>query len=395
MYGLYVPLFFRCQSKNERSLVSIRVIDRFFEDTKDQNFRNFEKSINRQHIDPTMNTTTRIEVLQLSFSDKELYAQSRKRTGYNVFLSWYVIQFKQLDYHTRKEACIDAGVHSRESYEESENDSVISSPSASYHDIMRMAVRRWRSMGSELRGAWNERAELVNGLPCLGGFEKVPDYIHSDVITGTLNQDYFRFQRMMKGGIRRNYNMMNRNKMKNFGMERFVLGLQVFRNFFMSDLLKFTFFGPHLCFLRKHELVSKTASSSLVHIHSRKRLVSLFTKNELCAFEVADGEMMLSCAGKMVVIDTDTGLETFGYVLDEEEDGKYINVQLANLVTFRCKRPEYLVDMGSWLFDCNDVKYKIKHYMPIRLRMLKSGNCQITFNQFKLSNQNSNKIICF
>ena len=341
-----------------------------------------------------MNEINRIQILQLPFSEKELYAQSRKATSYSTYLSWFVIQFRQLDDKTRKRVCIQSGVHREEEYMGAEDDSVISNPVVSYHQIMKMGVMRWRGMSRELKCGWKERAEMVNSLPILGRYTQPPEHLIGTldtVVVITLNQEFNRFAQSVKISLRRSYKNKNYSAVKSFGMERVTIGYQIFKSFFISHLLTTTFFGPSLCFLRGYEIVAKCSSSTLIHLHSRRRIIELFTENELCAFEYMDGDETITVAAKIILNDLATGKEIYGYVVDEY--GSNIDCKLADGSEFKCKRPDYLVDMGSWLFyPDDDNKYKVIHYSPIRIRLLKSGNCQMTYNRFKLRDKSTNII---
>ena len=124
------------------------------------------------------------------------------------------------------------------------------------------------------------------------------------------------------------------NAVKKFRMEQFMLGNQVFKSIFLSFLLKSTFFGPNLSFLKGYEVVVKNATCTIVHIHSRRRLIQLFTKNELYPFEYMDGDIVITSAWKLILIDRVTGKETFGYIVDECD---VITVKVANGESFSCR----------------------------------------------------------
>ena len=345
-----------------------------------------------------MNSNDRYAILQLPFSEKELYAPSRNKNGYTTYLSWYVIQFNELGDKTKKSVCSNGVIVGREGMEGNadDNDSVQSEEKIAYYEIMKLAVAKWRKMTPELKNSWKERADLVNSLPLLGKFETIPEHINpiqDSVILETLNQEFTRFQGIIKKSLMRTYKNKKMTSIKTFGLEKVVILDQVFKTLFLSHLLKTTFFGPSLSFLRKYEVVMKTNKTAIIYINSRKRMIELFSKNELCPFEIIEGDILITVAAKIILSEINTGKEIYGYVNDEESYDMNIQCILADGTIFTCRRPEYDIDQGIWNYF-NDDKYTIVQYNPIRIRIVASGSCQMTYNRFKLNNRRNN-IICF
>ena len=73
-----------------------------------------------------MNANDCFEILQLPFTEKELYATLQNKTGYHVYLSWFVIQFNQQDYNTKKEVCIRHAIVDKSEYKKYKTNSVVS-----------------------------------------------------------------------------------------------------------------------------------------------------------------------------------------------------------------------------------------------------------------------------
>ena len=96
---------------------------------------------------------------------------------------------------------------------------------------MKLAVDKWGEMTPELKNAWKERSELVNSLLLLGKFESIPEHIipiQETVILETLNQEFTRFQRLIKRSLLRTYKNKKLSSIKTFGLEKVVIMDQVF-----------------------------------------------------------------------------------------------------------------------------------------------------------------------
>ena len=137
----------------------------------------------------------------------------------------------------------------------------------------------------------------------------------------------------------------------------------------------------------------KSNKSVIIHIHSKKQMIELFSKNELCPFEIIEGDIVITVAPKIILREVISGKEIYGYVADEDNYDMNIQCILADGTSFTCRRPEYDMKMGIWEYF-NDDKYNILQYNPIRIRIVTSGSCQMTYNRFKLRNR-SNNIISF
>ena len=99
----------------------------------------------------------------------------------------------------------------------------------------------------------------------------------------------------------------------------------------------------------------------------------------------------------MSVVDCATGLVGIGYVLDENRNGKQLEVMLENNKRIVFESGPKLRDDGVW--ECgqlgstinlnNDEQYRIIGYDPIRLKIHLSGWLHITYNHIVLSLDNS------
>ena len=341
-----------------------------------------------------MYNSSRRKILGLDYSDKELYSRNRNKTGYNIYVSFYFSDFKGLDYETKKSVLCDAEIHDISEYDLHEEDSVVSVPLATTIDVMRIAARKWREMPADTKNAWKERAELVNNLPIYGAFVSIPNHvikIQEDVIKKSLTQDFDRFTATIKNAIRKKTKITESLKQKQFGKERFILGVQVFRSFLLTHLLNVTMFGTNYCFLNDHEIVHRSKGTIIAHIASKDRMVELFTFNEVCPFEFGNSSGLNTCSAKISVLDTNSLQEGIGYVLEEDRVANSFTVLLECGKKFDINIPFYDSDLGSWQLTGND-EYKMLQYWPIRIKLLiKSGYCHMTFNKYILSTDNSNE----
>jgi RNase P/RNase MRP subunit p29 len=125
-------------------------------------------------------------------------------------------------------------------------------------------------------------------------------------------------------------------KEKTFGKERFELGSQLFRSFFLNYLLKLTFFGCNFSKLHQNEIVYRTNKAVVVHISSHQWIVELFTHNGVCVFEFSSDEgekKRISCGGKVVLKQNhERYKESIGYVLKEDVGKLSIKTEIGDVV---------------------------------------------------------------
>ena len=273
-----------------------------------------------------MNQQSLDSIINLAPSQKELNAQNRSKTGYNIFVSWFFFDYNRLNGDQKKEMLIRNGIHEAEEYQIAEEDSVITMPSASSADTMRLAASHWRCSSIDIKDAWKERATIINKLPIRGVFTKVPKEVRNivhDAIKVSLTQELNRLVTFMHCAIRKRSKITDSVLVKKFGKETVKLGIQIYRSFYLNHILQITMFGLNLSHVSNSEIVYKTDKVTVVHIHSKKRLLDLFTINDVCPFMMNDekNSRVITCAGKVSVCDCNTNKEIVGYVLDEEVIG--------------------------------------------------------------------------
>ena len=341
-----------------------------------------------------MNQTSQHQILSLQQSTKEIHAKNRKKNGYNVYMSWCFIEFNELDYEQKKDRLVEARIRTSYEYEEyEENISIASEPDATTVDILRLAARNWRYMSDDLKDAWRERATIINQLPIIGAFASIPQNIinnKDELVLISLTKEFSRFASTMHRVLKSSPCVVEGKKYKRFGKEVVLLGSQLFRNFFLNHLLQVTFFGSNYSSLFDHEIVHRTKATVIIHIASKARMVDIFECNQVRPFEYKkdnDETTIHTCSGKVILKEKNSEKDDVGYIMEEDRYDGTIVILMESGRECRMKRPVYDRLLRSWdVSHCNDDKYEIIEYNPIRIKVFKSGNCQMTLNKFKLSN---------
>lgn len=100
----------------------------------------------------------------------------------------------------------------------------------------------------------------------------------------------------------------------------------------------------------------------------------IFTLNGVCPFTCHDNKrnQLYCCGGKVSVQELSSGREGIGILLEISES---ITIQ----------KPRYIVEDGTWDYN-HSVNHlnKITQYDPIRIRIIKTGNCSLVMNRFIL-----------
>ena len=331
-----------------------------------------------------MNKKERSIVLSLRFSDKELHSRSRNKSGHNVFVPWFYSDFKQLGTSEKQGMIVEYGVCDIEYFDvDPKYADVCSVPEISSTQISRLCGKYWRGLDYSTKDAWNERAGLVNDLPAVGAFESVPEHLQpqlEQVVVQSLTVEFARFASVIKKAVRYKALVVENKRVKQFANERFELGLQVFRSFFVSHLLLCTFFGnTNYCSLKPYEIVHRK-DVVVVHVFSSNRIRELFTLNNVFPFEYVDGSNHYIVAGKVYLVHKVTGKECLGCIVDD--DGcSMLNVTLESGLNLKVPRPVFNNKDRSWHLPHND-EYDVVQVDPIRIKIMQSGNFHITMNRF-------------
>ena len=213
-----------------------------------------------------MNDRSAVEIQSLPLTTKERQHKSRKRHGYHVYLSFFFLDFKQLEYEQKKQRMEESHIWSRlDTNYSSDEDSVMTPKQPQPHEIMRLASRHWNRVDASIQGAWRSRASMLNARPPNdGSFEAIPAAIAipsiEENVRVSLTLEWQRFAADLKRAIR--LNSMRQYKYSaniyRFGDEIVVLQSQIYRSFFMSHLLKLTIFGsPLYSALSNHKIAHR------------------------------------------------------------------------------------------------------------------------------------------
>ena len=355
-----------------------------------------------------MNSTIE-SILNRPFSEKEEASTYRAYTGYSVFCMCFFLDFRKLSKHEQACQMTDSSIHDTLDYERHDaRPHIYDRPTATVKQLHKLCGYKWNRMKRvrpELIQAWKERALEVNLLPVLGKVDKFDNVVvpHS-LLLNCINAESERMRSFFRSALlsyRKERRQKTVLKKHTFHKEKFEEGTQVFRTVYFNLLLSNFLLGPDLSFLRCHEVIHRSAKLRIVHIASRKRMVELFSLKNVSYFEIFDDEKLeiQSAAGQMSVVDVATGLVGIGYVLDENRNGKQLEVMLENNKRIVFESGPKLRDDGVW--ECgqlgspllnNDEQYRIMDYNPIRLKIHLSGWLHITYNHIVLS-LNNTKII--
>ena len=236
-----------------------------------------------------MNETTRHSILTLPHSSTELQSKNRKKTGYSTFVSAFVAEFNKLSFDEKKERLLDNNIHSSDGYDRHERaPRVFDAPVATAMDKNRLAAKSWRRLDNDLKKGWRERAELVNKLPILGEIQTLPSQITEQEVLASVNMELAKFVTLMHNSVRRGSRIVDSVKWKTFGNEKLIVRSKIFRSLFLNHLLKLTFFGVNFSLVKEDEIVWKRKNTTVIHIHSKDRMVELFERGRVCSFLAND-----------------------------------------------------------------------------------------------------------
>ena len=318
---------------------------------------------------------------------KQIEGTKRKLNGYNVYLGRFFADFRRVNEDEKKRLLCAAGIHDMRDYVASDEDSVVTKPSANNIDIIRLAALRWRHTVDDVKEAWKLKAGEINRLPILGVFTCIPKVVTDDGIAEMLSQEHNRFIRVINNTFRSRQTVKDSTVIKSFGNEKVLLGANVYKSIFINHLLKLIFFGSNYSIFAKGEVVHRYAKSIIVHISSMERIIRIFRKNGKSAFSMEmDCGQEYSCAGKVVVWHIANGKQGIEYIINSRtmlmESGERVPMSSIRL-------PMYDKDEGRWMinldYDDSNALYSVIEYNPIRMKICESGNCQIAYNVILLS----------
>lgn len=268
-------------------------------------------------------------------------------------------------------------------------------PEVTTVNVIKVAAIEWSKMELDTMNEWKELAMMINNLPILGVFKSIPGIIMVEEVKIALSTDHHKFINTIQNVLRnKKISMKNTTEVKKFGNEQVKNGDKVYKSFFLPHLLKISIFGNHYSlFHNRTEIVERKEKSTLFHIQSMERIISLFYINGISAFGYQDREegLLYSCAGKVILKNIVTDKEAVGHIIDDEkvllESGLMISLHDIYILVFTNKN-------GTWLHHYNDDirTYSVASFHPIRIKICNSGNCHILFSRVVLS-KDKTKII--
>lgn len=337
-----------------------------------------------------MNASTSTDIATLPFTRKELAHTSRNRSGFHLFISIFFSDFKERSDVEKEELLRDASIWDGDTFEVNPS-SLLSPPTPTVVDIMRLGCKRWRSASKEVKNAWRNRAVALNALPIPGRFCAMPVAINVNAdITESMTLDWMEFSRCFHMSIVKT--RANADRSYKFGTETVRLGNMIYRSSYLNHLLQICLFGHSGSLLQSYELVDVSKKMKLIHLHSLSRLKEIFTLEGLCAIKKEvyssndGGVLTYACCGKVNLKDH-RGNSVTGYVVMETASHWTIQIDLNTFLNV--KRVFFDIEVGSYIYDKNPAtsgEYIVTEYNPCRFKILASGKLYYLINRILLDN---------
>lgn len=353
------------------------------------------------------------EIVALPLTSKEQAHRSRNRRAFNVFVSYYVLNFKLMHPHEQHQKVfemLEIRADNQDGFysDEDSTDSHIErrEQSVEYKFSFKCACRKWNCLREEIKEAWVQRTVNLNGRFLPGAFVNIPNCIGGGdlnrvrtSVLSSLSRDWRVILAIMKSAITRSRRQDGISlTVHRFGKERVKLRLQTYRKFLLPSLLNLVLFGgDSYSHLTNREVVYKTRRIVVIHIASQRRMREMFTVVEECGVEFVVGGIMNTCCGVVNVQVRGEGggcKNVKGYIVDEC-DRKY-NIVLGNGERIKMNTLNYDVVDCMYKYDLNFDRRnrKITHYDPIRLMIAQNGFCSTTLNRLRyFYNKHNNNIV--
>eukprot|EP00957_Ditylum_brightwellii_P000885 70195-Ditylum_brightwellii.AAC.1 len=116
-------------------------------------------------------------LLFLSLSQRKKKSTSRKKSGYNIFVSWFYLDFKLLKEGEKETYLISSGVWAVPAFIVSDEDSTRTPSTYGPHHVMKATARLWHLLDGNVHEAWKKRAIRLNMVPLPGSFWRFPKEI--------------------------------------------------------------------------------------------------------------------------------------------------------------------------------------------------------------------------
>jgi hypothetical protein len=344
----------------------------------------------------TMNDRNQQDILSLSFSQKEKLSRNRKKSGFNVYQSWFYSDWQTSTLEQRQNLLFQYRIHDPSQY--NDDDSVISDPVIESTHILQACAKHWSSLTGEIKEAWKLRTLQVNSLPVLGAYTSTPSMITDTDIQKSLTIEHDRISAILRNSLKC-YQTFMKSKVRQFGRERVVSTNtgQVFRSFNCSHLFLISIFGSNFSKFHQYEVTHRTKATTIVYLNGLDRIQELFEVNGLQMLQHDEDDSGLKVvAGPKVIVRVD-GREGIGIVRSENRNN-CLNILLEDgRVYDDVKRPLFDNEVMEWDYsqdnDDNN-QLVITEYHPLRLKIQhNNGMLSILFNRFKLSLDNNNILL--
>eukprot|EP00957_Ditylum_brightwellii_P051857 3932620-Ditylum_brightwellii.AAC.1 len=112
-----------------------------------------------------MNNRDALDIDSFSFPDEETVNKSKRRTGYNMFVLWYFVDFKMLDEEEKERLLLLSGVWAAPDLVPSDKDSTKTPPTFKAYLIIMTAARHWHSLSDKKKNVWRKQAVKLNSMP--------------------------------------------------------------------------------------------------------------------------------------------------------------------------------------------------------------------------------------
>ena len=339
-------------------------------------------------------------ISRLCINKKERDHRSRNCSGFHVFLSWYLCDFRCLPLQEqRKMVFVNLGVRLFGVVlpGEEEEDSIDSTNSLLLQAVpqqlaFRVACYKWSNILSpKAKEAWKRRAIQLNCRKLPGKFLTIPTSINgndalTDNVMESLTIEWEKVTSVMKRCIMRQPKAIMSSKEYKFGDEKVQLQSQAYRAFNFSLLLELTIFGQKFQQMKASKTIKKTKKLILFHVASQQRMKDIFVQEENCAteFEVEQDnglKYIQTCCGKVNV--SYNGKNILGYILEEKNQKWKILLATNKVIFLDCLSFDRIKQEYVYQHCPSKHKPSITEYWPICLLVcLNGGGVRMPLNCF-------------
>ena len=310
-----------------------------------------------------VNFPNEVELLPLTRKEKEHHG--RNRLAYHVFISYYYHQYN-LHQHSKRSCSSSSSSRSSRSSSSSTTSSS-SSSTIEASEVRRQASTKWRSLSSDMKGAWKDRANLLNARPRNDGlFEQLPTPLNTSnlesFVLKTLTSEWLHLVKIFKNMCTRRRSGANDKRVVTyvFGNEKVEVGSQVYRSFYISPLMLHTIFGlPLFSSLALYEKAYENNHIICINIYSHRRISDLLKYGGMSAASFLHSQSITryTICAKANLKDSN-GRNVIGYIVDESENE--FEIKLKGLkdemngdkdMIVKVKRPQYNKNDGYYVFD--------------------------------------------